>query len=153
MLYSNQSNFGPPTHQQSDHFGNYFIWASRLTIQKNVDILTIIGNGCWTFPGPLVSHSPLLSTTSLPPLSPLPGFVTPNSVYLPPTLQFPYTPSTPTVSSPNYFQWPVTHHPSNRPNLYNQYSVYHKVDNSGYSSPSTGDNLPDFETVFTTMSN
>ena len=119
--------------------------------------------GSWPFPNPLFPPTPL--TASLPPpLSPLSGFITPNSSatsaagYLTPG-QFPYN----SPASPHYFHWPApqSQHssPSNRvqdisfSNPYHQ--MYQKIglEHSAYSSPTTGANLPDFETVFTTLSN
>ncbi len=120
----------------------------------------MITSGNWTFPSPLLP--PASFTPSLPPLSPLPGFITPNNTCAGGYLaqgQFPCN-STPTLPSPQYFQWPTphTHHPmhSNRvssPIPYQQ--MHHKMELEHYPSTSCtpAASLPDFEAVYTTLSN
>ena len=109
-------------------------------------------SGSWPFPSPLLPPTPL--TGSLPPLSPLPGFLTPNTTctagFLTPG-QLSHT--SVTFSSPHYFQWPIHYSSqSNRvqhelPPPYHQ--AYHKIEHSSSTGPA---NLPDFDTVFTTLS-
>lgn len=108
----------------------------------------IVPSGCWPFTNPLVPATPL---TTLPQLSPLSGFVTPNTAssvgYL---SQFPYAPTAQSTPNPHYFQWPPLHSaPEIVPSNHNP--CYKMMDSS--SSSSTGANLPDFDTVFTTLSN
>lgn len=78
--------------------------------------------------------------------------------YFPPPSPFPLSSVIPPVQSPNNFQWPtIAHHPTSR--IQDQsptdpwgHSTYHKT---GLLEGSSlfGVNLPDFETVFTTLPN
>lgn len=114
-----------------------------------------MASSTWPFPSPLLPPAQL--PPSLPPLSPLSGFITPHSscsnAYLPPN------PGqlTATLQTPNYFQWPVqsTRLPADMPSPTSYNHMYLKagqLDLPVYSSASVT-NLPDFETVFTTLSN
>lgn len=109
-------------------------------------------HGCWPFPSPLG----LPASTSLPPPSPL---VSPNTVhamgYFPPLSQFPFSSTRPSVPSAHYFQWPRAHRLTGQPHDLSPPSNMCTHNSTGVleSSRSFGANLPDFETVFTTMSN